>query len=112
MDLGGTDIKWDSRSNRVDEVLMNTKMREDLEQPLPFINSSLLLAIDKDYVYEEQIHYGGEFSYEERIAVRGGFSDGNYSTGLGISIYNFNIDYAFVTNNLGITNRIGLSFIF
>lgn len=112
MDLGGTDIKWDSRSDRVDEVLMNTKMGVALEQPLPFIKSSLLLAIDKDYVYEEQIHYGGEFNYDERISVRGGYSDGNYSTGLGISIYNFNVDYAFVTNNLGITNRIGLSFIF
>lgn len=112
MDLGGTDIKWDSRSDRVDEVLMNTKMGVAIEQPLPFIKSTLLLALDKDYVYDEQVHYGAELDYDERVALRVGYSDGNYATGVGIGVYNFKIDYAFVTNNLGVTNRIGLSFIF
>ena len=112
MDLGGTDIKWDSRSDRVDEILMNTKMGLAIEQPLPFIKSSLLLSFDQDYVYDEQVHYGGEINYDQRVAVRAGYTDGNYSTGLGLTIYNFKIDYAFVTNNLGNTNRIGLSFIF
>lgn len=112
MDLGGTDIKWDSSSDRVDEVLMNTKMGAAIEQPLPFIKSALILALDQDYVYDEQTHYGAEFNYDERVAVRGGYSDGNYSTGLGLTIYNFRVDYAFVTNGLGNTNRIGLSFIF
>ncbi len=112
MDLGNTDIKWDSRSDRVDEVLMNTKMGVALEQPLPFIKSDLILSLDKDYVYDERVHYGGELNYDQRVAVRGGYSDGNYSTGVGLNIYNFKIDYAFVTNDLGNTNRIGLSFIF
>lgn len=112
MDLGGTDIKWDSRSDRVDEILMNTKMGVAIEQPLAFIKSSLTLALDQDFVYDEQVHYGGELYYDQRVAVRAGYSDGNYSTGLGINVYNFKIDYAFVTNDLGDTNRIGLSFIF
>ncbi|MBI9030789.1 hypothetical protein JEZ13_02125 [bacterium] len=112
MDLGGTDIKWDSRSDRVDEILMNTKMGVAFEQPLPFIKSALILALDQDYVYDEPVHYGGEFTYDERVAVRAGYTEGNYSTGLGLTFYNFKIDYAFVTNNLGNTNRIGLSFIF
>lgn len=112
MDLGGTDIKWDSRSDRVDQILMNTKMGVAVEQPLPFIKSVLTLALDQDYVYDETIHYGGEIFYDQKVALRGGYSDGNYSTGLGLAVYNFNIDYAFVTNNLGNTNRIGLSFTF
>ncbi len=112
MDLGDTDIKWDSRSDRVDQILMNTKMGVAIEQPLPFINSNLILAIDQDYVYDEPVHFGGEFNYDNRVAVRAGYTQGDYSTGLGLSIYNFNIDYAFVTNNLGNTNRIGLSFTF
>ena len=112
MDLGDTDIKWDSRSDRVDQVLMNTKMGVAIEQPLRFLKSSLTLALDKDYVYEEEVHYGAEFNYDERVAVRGGYTDGNYSTGIGLNIYNLKIDYAFVTNNLGNTNRIGMSFIF
>lgn len=112
MDLGGTDIKWDSRSDRVDEVLMNTKMGVAIEQPLTFIKSALILALDQDFVYDEQVHYGAEFNYDQRVAVRVGYTDENYSTGLGLSIYNFKIDYAFVTNNLGNTNRVGLSFIF
>ncbi|OQY39859.1 MAG: hypothetical protein B6226_00985 [Candidatus Cloacimonetes bacterium 4572_65] len=112
MDLGNTDINWDVTSDRVDEILMNTKLGASIEQPLNFINSNLVVSMDKDYVYGEQVRMGAELTYDKRMAVRCGYHDENYSAGLGVTIYSFEIDYAFVTNTLGSTNRIGLNFAF
>jgi hypothetical protein len=111
-DIGNTEIKWDVTSDRVDEILMNTKLGASIEQPLKFIDSSVLFSIDKDFVYGEKVRLGGEFTYDELVFLRIGKNQDSYSGGIGLNVYNFKIDYAYVTNDLGNTNRIGLSFIF
>ncbi len=112
MDIGNTDIKWDVTSERVDEVLMNTKLGASIEQPLPFIKSNLIYSIDKDYVYGKKVRMGAELEYDNLVALRAGIQEDNVSAGLGLKVYSFKVDYAYVTNNLGNTNRIGISFIF
>jgi hypothetical protein len=107
-DIGGTMITWDTVSNNEDEILFNTKLGFAIVQPLPKLKSRLVLALDRDYVYEGTSHYGMELTYKEMVAFRMGYYDTNFSTGASIKLYDINIDYAFVTNVLGITNRIGL----
>lgn len=112
MDISNTTIKWDTESEHKDEILMNTKYGISYEQPLTFIKSTILLAVDKDLVYDQKCHYGVEYVYDSFLAVRSGYYRDNYSAGLGLELYDFKLDYAFVANDLGNTNRISLGFSF
>ncbi len=107
-DVGGTVITWDLVSNHEDEVLFNNKMGISLFQPLKFINTMMILSKDTDYVYKTVHHYGLELLYEDFVGLRFGYYDDNLSTGLSFKVYGFTLNYAFVTNVLGNTNRVGL----
>ncbi|MBN2830519.1 MAG: hypothetical protein JXR56_09395 [Candidatus Cloacimonetes bacterium] len=110
--VSGTDITWDTSSNHKDEVLYNTKMGINIEQPIPKWKSSLIIAYDKDYLYDKPYHLGLELDYNKYIQVRGGYTANNVTTGMSIKVYSFYIDYGFITNSIGNTNRLGLRFIF
>jgi len=111
-DIGGTIIKWDTQSEHEDEVLMNSKLGLAFSQPLTRLNSEFTIAYDIDFIYDRTAHMGCEYRYKELLAVRGGFYDDNYSAGLGLNLFRVTIDYAFITNPLGNTNRIGLKYTF
>ncbi len=110
-DVGGSNIIWDvvdDNSDHQDEVLMNSKVGMAVIQPLPFIKSTLTLSHDVDYIYSTIHHYGIEYKYKELVEVRLGYYDTNFTTGLTISYTEFSLDYAFLTNNLASTFRVGL----
>ena len=107
-DIGGTSITWDVESKHKDEILFNTKFGIAVFQPLEFIKSSIIISMDTDYVYETIQHYGLEFLYDKYLSFRLGYYDSNFSTGLSVKVYDISIDYAFLTNVLGSTNRVGL----
>jgi len=107
-DIAGTDITWDTDSQHKDEVLYNTKLAVSVEQPIPVFKSSVILAMDKDYVYKFVEHYGMEWNYDNKAWVRLGFYDENVTTGLSLQLYGIKLDYSFLTNNLGNTNRLGI----
>ncbi len=110
--VSGTEITWDTDSNHKDEVLFNTKTGVSIEQPIPQWKSSVIIAYDKDYVYNRPNHWGIEYSYDNRIQVRTGYSEKDISAGISLKVYSFILDYGFNTNSLGNTNRIGLKFLF
>ncbi|MBN1327728.1 MAG: hypothetical protein JW996_07245 [Candidatus Cloacimonetes bacterium] len=108
-DIGGTVISWeDLESKHKDKILFNTKLGFALIQPLNFLDSELILSTDSDFVYETVNHYGIEFLYKDFLGVRGGYYSENISAGMSLKIYDFMLDYAFLTNVLGNTNRVGL----
>ena len=110
-DVGGTTITWnveDDSSDRTDEILYNTKVGVAVYQPLKPINSTIILSMDTDYIYGKTRHFGFEFIYKNILGVRTGLYQKNFSAGISIKFYDFNVDYAFVTNTLANTNRIGL----
>ncbi len=114
-DVGGTSITWnveDDNSDHTDEVMMNSKLGMAFHQPLDFINSSFVLSRDIDYIYDIIYHYGFEYSYKELLGFRLGYNDTDFSTGLSLKLYDFTLDYAFITSVLANTNRIGLRFNF
>jgi len=110
--IGGTTITWDTESQNQDEVLFNTKLGISLEQPLPKQHLNLILAMDTDYVYDKTHYYGMEIQYKRLLSARMGYYFEEYTAGLSVNIYEFILDYAFVTNTLGNTNRIGMRFNF
>ncbi len=107
-DLSGTDISWDTVSEHKDEVLFNTKLGVAIDQPIEFLDSTLRLAYDYDYVYGGTSHYGAEWSYKNLGSLRAGYYTENFTCGATVNVYGVGIDYALLTNPVGITNRIGL----
>ncbi|MCF7858273.1 MAG: hypothetical protein K9N07_02960 [Candidatus Cloacimonetes bacterium] len=110
-DIGGTDITWavvDDDSDHKDEVIMNSKLGVAITQPIPRIYSSIVLSHDIDYIYNKIHHTGFEFQYKDFLELRLGYYDTNFTTGITIIYKNFSLDYAFLTNNLASTNRVGL----
>lgn len=106
--IAGTTITWDTASQHQDDILFNTKLGVSIDQPLPFWNMNLLLATDTDYVYDRSHHYGLELQYARLLSVRMGYYEEEYTAGISVNVYEFMLDYAFVTNALGNTNRIGM----
>ncbi|MBP7563162.1 MAG: hypothetical protein KA886_05170 [Candidatus Cloacimonetes bacterium] len=109
-DISGTNITWDTQSRHQDEVLFNTKFGLAYKQPVKKYHSNVTVTYDKDFVYDKTNHFGMEVDYREKTQFRMGFYDQNFSAGVGVAISRFKIDYAFITNNLGNTNRIGVTF--
>jgi len=112
MDIANTTITWDTPSRHVDEVLFNTKLGLAFFQPIERLNSNLIFSYTKDYVYDRTNYLGFAWNYNQLTEFRLGVYDSNFSAGVGLYMYNIGVDYAFLTNNLGNTNRIGLSFRF
>ncbi len=109
-DLGGTVITWNTPADHEDEVLFTTKFGLAVDQPVPQWHSVFILAYDIDYDYTRVYHYGVEWQYKDLGALRTGYTDDSFSAGLTLNVYNFMLEYAFVTNNLGNTNRVGIRF--
>lgn len=107
-DVAGTTITWDTYSEMRDEVLFNTKAGVALVQPIPSLKSEIALAYDYDYVYQGTSHYGADWNYDNRANLRLGYYDTNFSCGASLKVYGVFLDYALVTNPIGITNRLGL----
>ncbi|PKN74214.1 MAG: hypothetical protein CVU49_09375 [Candidatus Cloacimonetes bacterium HGW-Cloacimonetes-2] len=107
-DISGTNINWDTATEHSDEILFNTKFGIAIEQPIPSLKSALRLAYDYDYVYEGTQHFGAEWEYDDLAWLRLGYYDKNFSCGASVKLYGVNLDYALITNPVGLSNRIGL----
>jgi len=111
-DIGNTKLTWDTESRNIDEVLFNTKLGIAFYQPLKKYDSNLIISYSKDFVYNKVDYFGFACQYKDLIEFRTGLYSKNFSAGIGLYLYNISIDYAFLTNSLGDTNRIGLGYKF
>jgi len=111
-DVAGTEIAWNTDTEMRDEILFNTKAGVALVQPIKPLKSTATLAYDHDFVYEGTDHYGLDWNYNDKGSIRVGMFDKNFSTGASIKLYGVMLDYALITNPIGITNRLGLRFNF
>ena len=111
-DMGNSTISWNTPSSHEDEVLMNTKMGIAIVQPIIKIKSIVTLSYDFDNVYDKAKHYGLEWNYDDFAAVRLGLNGSDFATGVSIKYQRFILDYAFITNVIANTNRLGLRYQF
>jgi len=107
-DIAGTDITWDTSSQMKDEVLFNTKYGLAVVQPIPELKSIVTACYDYDYVYGGTNHYGLDWAYKDLGSLRTGIYDKNFCAGATVKLYGVMVDYALVTNPVGLTNRLGL----
>lgn len=107
-DVAGTSISWDTNSEIKDEVLFNTKVGVAIEQPITSLKSKLIIAYDYDYIYSGTRHYGLDWNYDDRANIRLGYYDKSFSCGASVKVYGIFLDYALITNPIGLSNRLGL----
>ncbi len=112
-DIAGTEITWGETDNfHKDEILFNTKLGVAVEQPLEKLKSTVTLAYDADYVYSITSHFGLDWNYNSQANLRLGYYGKNFTAGASVKVYGIFVDYAAVSNTLGLTNRVGLRFNF
>lgn len=108
-DVAGTEITWGESDNfHKDEILFNTKVAVAVQQPIPRFKSNITLAYDIDYVYDSIHHFGIDWDYNSKGNIRFGVYDKNITAGATVKVYGVDIDYAILSNPLGLSNRIGL----
>ncbi|MCD4651805.1 MAG: hypothetical protein K8S56_08485 [Candidatus Cloacimonetes bacterium] len=109
-DLGGTTVTWDTESKHEDEILQTRRAGVALFQPIPQWNTNVVLASDINFEYSEVWNYGLDIEYKKLVSLRAGMTNKDFTSGLSLNLFRFTMDYAFVTNSLGFTNRVGLRF--
>jgi hypothetical protein len=111
-DIGNSTISWNTPSSHTDEVPMNTKIGFAIEQPVPKIKSIFTISYDVDSVYDKVKHFGLSCDYNDFAVLRLGLNDSDFATGVSIKYNRFILDYAFITNVIANTNRLGLRYRF
>ncbi len=109
-DIAETKITWDTASKRKDTIDRNFKFGFAYIQPLEFINTQFTFAFDIDSRYGGQNHIGSEFLYDSLIALRIGSNISSFTTGAGLYIWKFRLDYAYQGHVLGNSHRVSLLF--
>lgn len=114
-------------ASNTDTIMPNFKMGASFQQNIEAISSRIILTVDTDSLYDFEMHYGFEYSLADLLAFRVGLQEkkgteklnkelgvARYITlgaGLRIAFLTgsaFAVDYAFLSGELGNSNRISL----
>ena len=118
-DISGTYIFWDTGHKDVRSPTV--KWGFALNSSVPFLFGKATLAINQNIRFEGQnnennfalgeiagsdFQFGGEFVFLNTLALRAGLERKNFTAGTGFRINFLEINYAFVSYDLGNTHRI------
>jgi hypothetical protein len=106
-DATRTAIDWGE--NNKDAIPPNFRNGISLKQKMPGHNSFLALSMDRENRWKQVDHWGLEYQFEGVLALRGGFWGNEWTAGAGLSIWRANVDYAYLSRELGNTHRVSLS---
>lgn len=105
-DIFNTRLTWNTQNRAVANIKRSWQMGLSYFQPIPRINGKLLFAYAWDKKYDSIHHFGLEYIYRELLAVRFGLDDQQFTAGIGLKVFIFNVDYAFKGHELGGSHRI------
>ncbi len=108
-DLWNTKITWNTASRQSNKIKHSWHLGASYFQPISSINSQLLFAYAYEHKYKNVHHFGMEYVYYDRIAIRFGVDNSQFTAGIGLRVMLFNLDYAFRGHDLGGSHRISLS---
>ncbi len=116
-DIGGTYLKWNTGQRdckRINLVVGSMYSFDDLSLEDYYLPGSLLFSADIGYEYKPFYGIGVEYSFEDMLFLRTGFSGKSNSlgAGVGIKIRKIAIDYSFSSHTLGATHQISASISF
>lgn len=108
-DITETKITWDTDSRQGDKIARGWYLGGSYLQPLPTVSGELLLAYTYEKKYGSVQHFGLEYLYYKRLAIRFGVADDRFTAGVGLKVSIFQVDYAFRSHDLGNSHRINTS---
>jgi hypothetical protein len=108
-DLFETRLTWNTASRQSGNIRRSWYIGASYFQPLSDINGKLLFAYAFETNYDKVHHLGFEYWYHERLALRFGLDNQQFTAGVGIKVAIFNFDYAFKGHELGGSHRISTS---
>jgi len=118
-DIAGTYVYWDTGHKDVRKPTL--KWGFALSNPVPFLARRATLAVNQNICFEGEnsennfsfgeiagsdFQFGGEIMLINLLALRVGMERENFTAGTGFRLKFFQIDYAFVSYDLGNTHRI------
>lgn len=108
-DVWKTRITWNTATNHSDIIERGTFLGVSYLQPLIGLNSSLLFSYDYHNKYGRSNHFGVEYFYQNKLALRVGLDDGLVTAGVGIRFWVLDLDYSYMGHDLGNSHRISLT---
>jgi hypothetical protein len=108
-DLTKTKITWNTDSRQSSNIERSWSLGLSYFQPIPRIRGQLLLAYALEDRYEKVSHFGIEYVYYDRLAIRFGLDNQQFAAGIGMKVLFFNFDYAFKGHELGGSHRLSTS---
>lgn len=103
-DLVGSKLTWDSQYQ--DAIPLNLRWALSYAQDLPWAQSRLILAYDRESRYRGKDHWGVELQGFEKVAIRMGMDDGHLTCGAGLRFWKVQVDYAFLDYELDALHRV------
>ncbi len=105
-DLFNTKLTWNTQNRASGKIKRSWHLGLSYFQPLPRINGKLLFAYAFEKKYNSIHHFGMEYFYHERLAIRFGLDDQQFTAGVGLKVSIFNVDYAYKGHELGGSHRV------
>ena len=109
-----------NQPSNADTIMPNIKIGVSYLQSIEVLKSRILFSVDTDSLYSFEMHYGMEYLFLDLLALRVGLQekkgletsrDVTAGAGLWIAFAKgaaFSVDYAFVSSELGNSNRVSL----
>ncbi len=95
-----------------DVAPLNVKFGLSYIQPIDELESNVLIAYEHNNRYGATSHYGLEYDYKRMIQIRLGYNHDKITYGAGLSVWQFQIDYAIISHDLGYTHRVSAAYKF
>ncbi len=108
-DALNTKITWNTDSRQSSKIPRNWYLGASYFQPLPNIHGQLLFSYALSSKYDRVNHFGLEYVYYGRLAIRFGLENQQFTAGVGLKVLFFNFDYAYRGHELGGSHRISTS---
>jgi len=91
--IGGMNLHWSN--NNSDYTYYQHSFGMAIEQPLSILESHVNILYDTRSEYGGSNNLGIEWTYRKYLSVRCGVSSSNFTTGIGVDLDFFNVDYGY-----------------
>lgn len=105
-DIFNTRITWNTQSRHSGNIKRSWHIGGSYFQPITKINGKLLFSYALEKKYDIIHRLGFEYLYHDRLAIRFGLDDQQFTAGVGLQVFIFNFDYAFKGHELGGSHRV------
>jgi len=105
-DIFNTKLTWNTQSRHSGNIKRSWHLGASYFQPIPKINGKLLFAYSMEKKYGNIHRFGFEYLYHDRLAIRFGLDNQQFTAGIGLQVYIFSFDYAFKGHELGGSHRV------